>query len=66
MRQLGGKKPAAFGVPPFPATKHPDGKPMSLSSATQVGFRAQADRAAAFAKAKDWLETREKKEAPKK
>ena len=63
MCQLGGKKPAEFGFPPFPATKHPDGKPMSLSSATQVGFRAQADRAAAFAKAREWLD--KQKDGPK-
>jgi RNA polymerase sigma factor (sigma-70 family) len=66
MCKLAGKNPADFGFPPFPATKHPDGKPMSLSSATKVGFKAKADRAAAFEKAAAWLKSFEaKKEQPK-
>lgn len=64
MCKLAGKSPADFGFPPFPATKHPNGKPTSLSSATMVGFRARADRAAAFEKAKAWLD--EQKGDPKK
>jgi hypothetical protein len=64
MCQLGGKNSAAFGFPPFPATKQPDGKPRSPSMATQAGFRAKADRAAAFEKAKEWLDE-QKKAAPK-
>ncbi len=64
MCKLDGKNPTDFSFPPFPATKHPSGKPMSLSSATKVGFKSKADRAAAFEKAKEWLDSQ--KEAPKK
>jgi hypothetical protein len=60
MCKLGDKKPTEFGFPPFPETKHRDGQPMSLSMATAVGFRARADRAAAFAKAQAWLDEQKK------
>jgi hypothetical protein len=56
MCKLEGKNPAEFDFPPFPATKHTNGRPMTLSSATAVGFRAQADRMTAFAKAREWLD----------
>ena len=65
MCKLAGKDTADFGFPPFPATKHPNGQPMSLSSATTVGFSAKADRAKAFEKAAEWLKSFETKEEPK-
>src|SRR5262249_18332992 len=64
MCKLAGKNPADFGFPSFPATKHANGRPMSLSGATAVGFKAKADRAAAFGKAAAWLKSFEPPDAP--
>jgi RNA polymerase sigma factor (sigma-70 family) len=66
MCKLAGKDPADFGFPPFPKTKHPSGAPMSLSSATRVGFSSKADREKAFEKAAEWLKSFEAKGEPKK
>jgi RNA polymerase sigma factor (sigma-70 family) len=57
MCKLAGKNPADFGFPSFPVTKHANGRPMSLSGATAVGFRAKADRTTAFEKAAAWLKS---------
>jgi RNA polymerase sigma factor (sigma-70 family) len=57
MCKLAGKDPAEFGFPSFPATKHPNGAPRSLTSSTAIGFRTKAARDAAFAKAAAWIKT---------
>jgi hypothetical protein len=55
MCRLAGRDPADFGLPPFPQVKHPNGRPKSLMFSTAAGFKSKAARAAAFAKAADWL-----------
>ena len=57
MCKLAGRDPKDFGFPPFPAVKHPNGRPMALSSSTAIGFTSKAARDAAFAKAADWLKS---------
>jgi hypothetical protein len=55
--KLAGRDPADFGLPPFPKVKHANGWPMCLSTSTEAGFKSKAARAAAFAKAADWLKS---------
>ena len=57
MCKLAGRDPKDFGFPPFLKVKHPNGRPMALSSATAIGFKSKAARDAAFAKAADWLKS---------
>jgi hypothetical protein len=57
MCKLAGRDPKDFGFPPFPKVKHPNGRPMSLSSSTAAGFKSKAARETAFAKAADWLKS---------
>jgi hypothetical protein len=55
MCKLAFRDPGDFGLPPFPNVKHPNGRPQSLTSSTAAGFKSKAARAAAFARAADWL-----------
>jgi hypothetical protein len=57
MCKLAGRDPVDFELPLFPKVKHANGRPMSLTSSTAVGFNSKAARNAAFGKAANWLKS---------